>query len=80
MSDALFSDDNIIHSYSRKEAIEDGFQVDANIGDLAEVSKQHFKWPVFMSRQRIRLDGKSGQQSPLGQRLQRRLARHLVDE
>ena len=50
MNDALFSDDDIIHSYSRKEAIEDGFQVDANIGDLAEVSKQHFKWPVFMSR------------------------------
>jgi hypothetical protein len=48
--DSFFSEDDIIHSYSRKEAVEDGFQVDANIGDLAEVTKQHFKWPVYMSR------------------------------
>ena len=42
--------DEIIHSYSRKQALEDGFQVDANIGDFAEVTRQHYKWPVFMTR------------------------------
>jgi hypothetical protein len=46
----LFSDDEIIHVYSRKEAIEDGFQVDANVGEFAEVSKQHYKFPVYMTR------------------------------
>ena len=48
--DDFFSEDDIIHAYTRKEAIADGFQVDANIGDLAEVTRQHYKWPVFMSR------------------------------
>ncbi len=74
--DNLFSEDDIIHAYTRKEALEDGFQVDANVGDFAEVTKQHYRWPVFMSRARIQFDRASGQQPTLGQRLQGRLARH----
>jgi Family of unknown function (DUF6573) len=42
--------DDIIYVYSRKRALEDGEQVDANIGDLAEVTRQHFKFPVYMTR------------------------------
>jgi hypothetical protein len=41
-TDSLWTDANVISSYSRDEAIEDGFIVDANIGDLDEVSRQHF--------------------------------------
>jgi hypothetical protein len=48
--DDIFSNDDIIHTYSRKEALEDGFQVDANIGEFAEVTKQHYKFPVYMTR------------------------------
>ncbi|MGD8405313.1 MAG: hypothetical protein PVJ21_16755 [Anaerolineales bacterium] len=48
--DNIFSNDDIIHTYSRKEALEDGFQVDANIGEFAEVTKQHHKFPVYMTR------------------------------
>ena len=40
----------VISTYSRAQAIEDGFQVDANIGDLADVSRQHYKFPVFMTQ------------------------------
>ena len=42
--------DNAMYICTRKEALEDGLQVDANIGDFAEVTKQHYKWPVFMTR------------------------------
>ncbi len=42
--------DDLIYIYSRKQALEDGVQVDANIGDLAEVTRQHFKYPVFLTR------------------------------
>ncbi len=42
--------DEPIYVFSRKQALEDGFQVDANIGDLAEVTRQHFKYPVYMTR------------------------------
>jgi hypothetical protein len=42
--------DEIIYVYSRKQALEDGVQVDANVGDLAEVTLQHFKYPVYMTR------------------------------
>lgn len=38
-----------IYSYTRKQALEDGMQVDANIGDLAEVTRRHYKRPVFMT-------------------------------
>jgi hypothetical protein len=47
--DPLF-EENIIYAYTRKQALEDGEQVDANIGDFAEVTRQHYKYPVFMTR------------------------------
>ena len=39
----------VISSYSREQAIEDGVLVDGMVGDLAEVSRQHFKYPVAMT-------------------------------
>ena len=42
--------DELIYVYSRAQALEDEVQVDANIGDLAEVTRQHFKYPVYMTR------------------------------
>lgn len=39
----------VIHTYSRAQAIEDGVLIDANFGDLAEVSRQHFKYPIAMT-------------------------------
>ena len=39
-------DFEIIHSYSRAEAIEDGFLVDMNQGEWDEVVKQHTRLPV----------------------------------
>ena len=38
-----------ISVYTRAQAIEDGILVDATIGDLAEVSRQHFKYPIAMT-------------------------------
>jgi len=46
--DPIFGE--VISSYSRRQALEDGMQADANIGDLAEVTRQHFKWPVYITR------------------------------
>ena len=45
-----FQDSDLIYSYTRKQALADGEQVDCNIGDLAEVTRQHFKYPVYMTR------------------------------
>lgn len=42
--------DSVIDAYSRTQAIEDGVLVDAMQGDFAEVSRQHFKYPIAMSR------------------------------
>ncbi len=39
----------VISTYTRAQAIEDGVLVDANIGDLAEVTRQNFKYPVAMT-------------------------------
>lgn len=39
-----------IYTYTRKQAIEDGEQVDACVGDFAEVTRQHFSIPCFISR------------------------------
>ena len=39
----------VISTYTRTQAIEYGVLVDANIGDLAEVTRQHFKYPVAMT-------------------------------
>ncbi len=38
-----------IYSYTRREAIEDGVLVDGTIGDLAEVSRQHYRHPIAMT-------------------------------
>lgn len=46
--DDLFGD--LVYVYSRKQALEDGIQVDANTGDLGEVTRQHFKYPVYMTK------------------------------
>jgi len=45
----MFTNEELIFVYSRKEALADGVQVDANIGDLAEVTRQHYKFPVYMT-------------------------------
>jgi hypothetical protein len=41
----------IINIYSRKEAIADEQQYDANIEPFQDVTEQHYKWPVYMSRE-----------------------------
>jgi len=41
----------IMHLYSRKEAILDEQQYDANIEPFLDVTQQHYKWPVYMSRE-----------------------------
>lgn len=46
---ALFDDADLISSYSREQAIADGVLVDANRGDLAEVTQQHYKYPVALT-------------------------------
>ena len=38
-----------IYVYTRVQAIEDGVLVDATVGDLAEVTRQHYKHPVAMT-------------------------------
>lgn len=40
-----------IDVYSRKEAIQDNQQYDANIEPFRDVTEQHYKWPVYMSRE-----------------------------
>ena len=45
----LFGDD-VVFAYSRAQAIEDGVLVDASTGPLAEVSRQHFRYPIAMTR------------------------------
>ncbi len=41
---------DIIDIYSRKEALLDEVQYDANIEPFSDVTQQHYKWPVYMSR------------------------------
>jgi hypothetical protein len=38
-----------IYSYTRERALDDGVQVDANIGDFGDVTPQHFRMPVYMT-------------------------------
>lgn len=40
-----------ISVYSRKDALLDELQYDANIEPFADVTKQHYKWPVYMSKE-----------------------------
>jgi len=44
-----FIEFDVISTYTRRQAIEDGVLVDASVGDLAEVSRQHYKHPVAMT-------------------------------
>jgi hypothetical protein len=39
----------VIHTYTRREALADGVLVDATVGELAEVTRQHFKIHVAMT-------------------------------
>jgi hypothetical protein len=45
----LFTDADIIYAYTREDAIADGVLVDANVGEFAEITRQHFKMPVAMT-------------------------------
>ena len=40
-----------ISVYGRKAALADEFQYDANIEPFADVTQQHYKWPVYMSKE-----------------------------
>lgn len=44
---SIFGD--AIYSYTRKQAIDDGVLIDASSGDFAEVSRQHYRYPVAMT-------------------------------
>jgi len=45
----FWDDFDVIHTYTRQEAIEDGVLINASVGDLAEVSQEHYKYPVAMT-------------------------------
>ena len=45
----FWKDADVIYTYTRAQAIEDGTLVDGTIGDLAEVTRQHYKYPVAMT-------------------------------
>ena len=49
--EAKSKDGNYIDIYSRKEALQDEQQYDANIEPFQDVTEQHYKWPVYMSRE-----------------------------
>ena len=38
-----------VYTYSRQQAIDDGVLVDGMAGDLDEISRQHFKYPIAMT-------------------------------
>lgn len=46
VSNSQFTDCDVIHSYTRKQAIEDGFLVDLMQNELGEVCRQHYKHPI----------------------------------
>jgi uncharacterized protein DUF6573 len=45
----LFEGFDLISVYTRRQAIADGVLVDASAGDLAPVTRQHFRVPVAMT-------------------------------
>ncbi len=49
MSTQPFWKDAAIFTYTRAEAIADGVLVDGTIGDLADVTRTHYKYPVAMT-------------------------------
>jgi hypothetical protein len=48
VNDDLCAD--IIFEYTLEQALEDGVLVDANEGEMAEVTRQHAKFKVYMTR------------------------------
>lgn len=46
----MFTEDDIVYSYTRRQALEDGEQIDASSGVLLEISRQHYKYPVYLTR------------------------------
>lgn len=46
---SLFANAPVISAYTRAQALEDGEQIDANVGDFAEVTRQHFRFPCYMT-------------------------------
>ena len=49
MSTDLWNGADVIYSYTRAQAVEDGVLVDATTGNLAEVTRQHYRHPVAMT-------------------------------
>jgi|SRR5215475_3776627 len=49
MSASVFTRAELIASYSRAQALEDGVLIDAMQGDFAEVSQQHYRDPLAMT-------------------------------
>jgi len=45
---ALMVPDDIIYTYSRKQAVEDGFQVKLE-GELADLARQVYRYPVYIT-------------------------------
>lgn len=44
-----FAGFEVISTYTREQALDDGTLVDAMVGDFADVSRQHYKWPIAMT-------------------------------
>lgn len=49
MTENLFDGAEVIYAYTVSQAVEDDILVDANSGDLAEVTRQHSHVPLYMS-------------------------------
>ncbi len=48
--DGIFTESDLIYTYSRKQAVADGQQIDCRKGQLAAVTAQHQrKMPVYMT-------------------------------
>lgn len=45
----MFTAEDVIYTYTREQAIEDGVLIDANVGEFAEVTRQHYRYPVAMT-------------------------------
>lgn len=47
----MFDNDDVIHSYTRRDAIEDGVLVDLSQGEFGKMAKEAgFKWPFAMTQ------------------------------
>lgn len=49
MDTQLFTPDDIVYSYTREQAVEDGEQV-LLTGELAQMARQLYKFPVYLTR------------------------------